>query len=272
MLAGTPWPPCRPTWLHQNSLEYDPHDDSIIFSARYQGVAKITRNGTHGPTPNKGKRLVWILAPHMGWGMGGWDGMGTFDPNTALLTAIDAMGVAYAPDVQNNLIAPDSALDEFHWPVGQHGLRVTSRTGDRITLLNFNNQASFVFDGVGSVNNGSSPFHQGDLSNDRSNPSYSMFTEYEIDENSKTVRQVWGHGQGEHTYYGSLNCGVNLLSNNNKVMISSGYDSHDPFENPSNPHVLEFSEVGDLLLHLEVRDMSWLAYNGGKVDLFHPER
>jgi arylsulfate sulfotransferase len=258
-------------WIHLNSLAYDPHDDSIILSSRYQGILKITRNGMQGEVANQGKQLMWILSPRMDWAMGGWDGNGSIDPNDHLLTAVDANFVPYNQPVQDNLAAPGGTDDDFHWPVGQHGLRLTSRNGAKMTLLTFDNQASFIFDGPGSVNNGVSPFDQGDLTNDRMNPPYSLLIEYEIDEVHMTVRQKWEYGQNDDTYYGSLSCNVNLLSNKNKIMISTGYDSHDSTNNPINPHVIEFTQGGAPVLHLEVTDMNWLAYNGGKVDLFHPE-
>lgn len=44
-------------WAHVNSVSYDPKDDSIIISARHQGVMKIGRD----------KKVVWILAPRIGW-------------------------------------------------------------------------------------------------------------------------------------------------------------------------------------------------------------
>lgn len=44
-------------WAHVNSVAYDPSDDSIIVSARHQGVAKIGRD----------KEVKWILAPSAGW-------------------------------------------------------------------------------------------------------------------------------------------------------------------------------------------------------------
>lgn len=44
-------------WAHVNSVAYDPSDDSIIISARHQGVVKIGRD----------KEVKWILAPHTGW-------------------------------------------------------------------------------------------------------------------------------------------------------------------------------------------------------------
>lgn len=44
-------------WAHVNSVAYDPSDDSIIISARHQGVMKIGRD----------KEVKWILAPSTGW-------------------------------------------------------------------------------------------------------------------------------------------------------------------------------------------------------------
>lgn len=44
-------------WAHVNSVAYDPSDDSIIISARHQGVVKIGRD----------KEVKWIMAPSTGW-------------------------------------------------------------------------------------------------------------------------------------------------------------------------------------------------------------
>ncbi len=44
-------------WAHVNSVAYDETDDSIIISARHQGVMKIGRD----------KEVKWILAPSEGW-------------------------------------------------------------------------------------------------------------------------------------------------------------------------------------------------------------
>lgn len=44
-------------WAHVNSIDYDASDDSIIISARHQGVVKIGRD----------KQVKWILASPLGW-------------------------------------------------------------------------------------------------------------------------------------------------------------------------------------------------------------
>lgn len=174
--------------------------------------------------------------------------------------------------MQNNLSIPDPTHGDFHWPIGQHGLRITERQGSVFRLLTFNNQASFIFDGPGSTDNASTPFDQGDLGNDRSDPPYSMIIEYEIDEDAGTVRQVWGYGHGEPRYYASFTSGINLVAGDHRLTFSNGYDSHDPSSNPSNPHVIEFDPSGEIVLQLEIIGPEWLAHNAGKVDLYHPER
>jgi len=60
-------------WAHVNSIEYDPKDDSIILSARHQGVIKIGRD----------KEVKWILAPSKGWNE---------KLSKKLLTPVDAKG------------------------------------------------------------------------------------------------------------------------------------------------------------------------------------
>ncbi|MBA1202237.1 aryl-sulfate sulfotransferase [Pseudomonas capeferrum] len=44
-------------WAHVNAIDYDASDDSIILSARHQGVVKIGRD----------KQVKWILASPLGW-------------------------------------------------------------------------------------------------------------------------------------------------------------------------------------------------------------
>ncbi|WP_221189704.1 aryl-sulfate sulfotransferase [Azomonas macrocytogenes] len=44
-------------WAHVNAIDHDPADDSIIVSARHQGVAKIGRD----------KQVKWLLADPRGW-------------------------------------------------------------------------------------------------------------------------------------------------------------------------------------------------------------
>lgn len=258
-------------WIHMNSLMYDEGDDSIVVSGRFQGIFKITRDGIHGEAVNEGKELVWILAPHLDWGLAGWDGTGPLDPNQYLLTAVDESGVAFGDDVQDNLVGLAPSDDAFHWPIGQHGIQITSRGNGRLSLLTFNNQASFVFDGPGSVANGVAGFDHGDLSNDRSPISYSMLNEYEVDEVGLTVRQTWGFGAGRQELYGSYMSGVIWNdANDHRFMMSNGEDLLVPNQFVHNPHFVEVTPEGETVFHLEIQNTNMSAYRGKKIDPYHP--
>ncbi len=260
-------------WVHVNTLAYDEQDDALLVSARFQGILKLTRGGVQGAAPNQGKSLVWILAPRMGWELAGWDGGGPLDPGKYLLTAVDASGNPYGANVQQNLAAPEPTSDAFFWPIGQHGIRIVGRSDRTITFLTFNNQASFLFDGVDSVDNGTTWETQGDLTNDRSALPYSQIIEYEVDEVDMTVKRIWSFGGDRPELYGGFNGGVNRLSTTeNLLMVSNGADQHDPDGLALNPHVIEVTPRGEVVFHLEIQDTNLSAYRSGRVDLFHPAR
>ncbi len=256
----------RPDWAHMNTVAYDALDDSIIVSNRYQGVLKMTRNGRQGDAANQGKALVWILAPHLDWGMAGWNGGGEIDPNDYLLTAVDSDGEPYAAEVQDNLAAPDPARDPFHWPVGQHGLRIIHREEGIVHLMMFDNFASTIFDGPGTTNNAL----KRDTSNDRGR--YSLLVVYEIDEAAMTVRQIWSWGEDDPDLFGSFASGVNLFENGNRFVISNGVDMANTRENPMNPQAVELTPDGEVVFRLQIRETELDAYRGGRIDLYHPER
>ncbi len=258
-------------WFHMNTLAYDEQDDALLVSGRFQGIVKVTRGGIRGETANAGKALVWILAPHLDWGLAGPDGAGDIDPNDYLLTAVDSNGTPYAQAVQDNLAAPEPGEEPFHWPVGQHGLEITERGEGRLSILTFNNQASFIFDGEGTVDNGAGLTFEGDLSNDRAEAPYSMIIEYEVDEIAMTVRQKWSFGEGEHDWYGGFASGVAQLgTTGNRMMISNGAEQLHMRINPYNPHVIEVAEDGEILYHFEAVDTQESAHRAGRIDLYHP--
>ncbi len=117
------WAPGSGDWLHANGVAYSNEDEAIIVSARHQGVAKFSREGT----------LSWLLAPHAGW----------LEPQAAkLLTAVDATGAAYDEAVQSgDEPAGDANEPEFGWPFGQHSPVLLSN-GD---LMLFDNGSSRQF-------------------------------------------------------------------------------------------------------------------------------
>ncbi len=256
-------------WFHMNTVCYDDHDDSIIVSGRYQGIAKITRGGIQGTVPNQEKELVWILAPHLDYGTAGWDGNGEINPNQYLLTAVDLKGEAYDEDVQRNLAAPPEDRDDFHWPIGQHGLNITYRSGDLIVLLVFNNQASVIFDGEGTTGN----LMEGDTSNDRSEEPYSLVVAYEIDEADKTVKQTWAQGHDMPELFCNYKSGVMLMENTaNALAYSCGTEISNIENNPFNPHVVEWSGAGDIVFHMEIEGVETGLYQSRRLNLFHPDQ
>ncbi|WOT06859.1 aryl-sulfate sulfotransferase [Shewanella youngdeokensis] len=88
-------------WAHINSADYDPSDDSIIISARHQGVMKIGRD----------KKIKWIQAPNVGWG----------DLSDKVLTPVDSKG--------NKLNCKGSKCTgtDFDWTYTQHTAWLSSK-------------------------------------------------------------------------------------------------------------------------------------------------
>ncbi len=263
-------------WFHLNTLCYDDVADLVLFSGRHQGIVGITRGGIQGDEANRGKNLKWILSPHLDWGMGGWDGQGDIDPNDYLLTAVDADGAPFDEAVQKNLAAPEPDPEAFYWPIGQHGLIITSREGDKLRLLTFNNQASYIFGGEGTINNGIIFGMQGDLSDDRSTASFSQIIEYEIDEAAMTVKKLWSFGEHRPELYGSFTSGVEVLKNTkHRLFITNGINMFRPNLDPSNPHVVEVTLEGEEVFHLEIIGRKESVFDAvvraaGRVDLYHP--
>lgn len=101
------WSDRTTDWAHVNAVAYDERDDTIIVSARHQGVAKLTRDN----------HVVWILAPQRGWQTAG-DGT---DLSGFLLQPLDAAGVPISdPDVLSGVVNhPD-----FEWNWYQHATKV----------------------------------------------------------------------------------------------------------------------------------------------------
>ncbi|MDX1745531.1 MAG: aryl-sulfate sulfotransferase, partial [Halobacteriales archaeon] len=90
-------------WAHLNAIVYDEEDDSIIVSARHQGVIELTRDN----------EVAWILAPHRGWGTAG-DGT---DLSTRLLQPLDAAGLSI-DDV--DVLSGEANHPDFEWNWYQH--------------------------------------------------------------------------------------------------------------------------------------------------------
>ncbi|MEW5928594.1 MAG: aryl-sulfate sulfotransferase [Gemmatimonadota bacterium] len=176
-------PPGFADWFHMNSVWFDARDNSLILSGRHQGVVKVSAEN----------ELVWILAPHVGWGGAGIDGTG---PETSgrLLTAVDATGTAYPEGAQLGGVP----VQGFDWPWAQHAAMV---------LPNGN---LFLFD-------------NGEQRNFAPAPLYSRGVEYAIDEQKRTVRQVWEYGKERGTdYYSAIVSDVDYLPKTGNRLIVPG--------------------------------------------------
>jgi arylsulfate sulfotransferase len=139
-------------WFHANGLSYDPVDDGIIVSGRTQGTVKLTNDN----------QVVWILAPHRGWGTAG-DGT---DLTTRLLQPLDANG---QPITDPAVLDGTANHPDFEWAWYQHAPELMPDG----TLLLFDN---------------------GDNRNYVDQPLYSRAVAFRIDQDAMTVQQIWQYG------------------------------------------------------------------------------
>jgi arylsulfate sulfotransferase len=185
-------------WLHMNALAYDENDQSIVVSGKNQGLVKITMED----------ELRWIMAPKMNWTKSGRNGQGK-DTKPFLLTAVNSEDIPYSNAIQNG----NKSHFEFDFPWGQHAPKI---------LPNGN---LIVFD------NGSHRNY-----NDENN--YSRAVEYSINDDKKTVRQVWQYGKerGEDMFSAIIS-DVDYLPKTENILVTSGHIS------PQNNHSGKIIEV-----------------------------
>ncbi len=171
-------------WLHMNGLSFNPQDSTIIVSGKNQGLVKISWNDD----------LKWILAPRRNWKKAGRnnDGKSTIP---FLLTAKDVNGKTYSNEIQQgNKSAPDF---DFSW--GQHAPEILANGN----LLVFDNGARRNINGENN---------------------YSRAVEYQINEDQKTVTQIWQYGKERGKEFYSLIVGdVDYLPQTKNILVTSGY-------------------------------------------------
>ena len=258
-------------WAHVNTIAFDESRDALYVSSRYQGVMVLVGRHAAGDPVTAGKSLSWVFAPHLGWGAAGAEGELGSSPVDALLTATDRAGTAYDLEVQANLSAPPGAGDDFHWPIGQHGLLV-EREGQNVALTTFNNQASFIFDGPDSIDNGSTFTQWGDLANDRSAQPYSAVVRYSIDEEAKTVSEEFSFGADMSEFYGSFNGGVKRMKSTGNLLTNSNGSSQHEEQLGLNNHIVELTAEGAPIYHLEIVNPTISAYRAGRLVFYRPLR
>jgi arylsulfate sulfotransferase len=177
----TTWTSDVADWIHVNALLYDASDDTIIISGRTQGVVKLTADN----------QVVWILAPHQGWGLSG-NGQ---DLQQFLLQPIDGDGLPIlAPGVLDGTVNhPD-----FEWPFYQHAPELLPN-GD---LIVFDNGDNRNFSGSGT---------------------YSRGVSFRINQADMTIQQQWQYGKerGGETY-SRIVSDVDYLANEDHMLFSPG--------------------------------------------------
>ena len=172
-------------WFHGNAVLYDPTDNTIIVSGRYQGVAKLTYDN----------HVKWLLAPHRGWGTN-HQGQNL---NDLLFTPLAASGQAIADTavVNGSANAPD-----FEWNWYQHSVQLLPNSD----LLLFDNGTNRNF-----IRN--APAH------------YSRAVVYRLDPTARTVQQIWTYGKerGADTF-SAIVSRVQYLPAVNHILFCPGYE------------------------------------------------
>jgi arylsulfate sulfotransferase len=185
-LIRFPW-----DWLHVNSIDFDEEKQTVLLSARHQGIFEFSYSGA----------LHWILAPHQGWGEAGAAGQG-FDTGDFLLSAVSAAGVPYGAAQQAGI----EGMPGFRWPWGQHAA---------VALPNGN---------ILTFDNGWNRHFQNDVAD------FSRAVEYQVDEQRREVRQVWQFGESRGAGFYSFNVSdVDWLpKTGNRLLISGNIRSTSP--------------------------------------------
>ncbi len=158
-------------------------DGSVIASGRNQGIVKVDASN----------QPQWILAPHVAWGKAGRSGNGA-ETKDYLLTAVDKDGKAFPANVQQG----SQPVEDFEWSTGQHSMNWLG------------NGRLLIFDN-GLARN---------LSN---KPTYSRAVEYQIDEENRTIQQVWQYGKERGLdMYSPITSDVDILPRTKNRLITAG--------------------------------------------------
>ena len=169
-------------WLHVNSVDYDPEDDSIIISSRHQSaIIKIGRD----------KKVKWILGSPEGW-------KGDF--TKAVLTPVDKNG-------QKIKCEGSKCEGDFDWTWTQHtAFKIDEKSkGDIIYVSAFDN---------GDARNLDQPA--------LASMKYSRAVIYKIDQKNMTVEQVWEYGKERgHDWYSPVTSLTRYEADKDSVMVYS---------------------------------------------------
>ena len=170
-------------WAHVNSVDYDPTDDSIIISSRHQSaIIKIGRD----------KKVKWILGAPDGW-KAAW--------KDKVLTPVDKNG--------KKLTCEQGKCEntDFDWTWTQHtAFRIDEKSDKRFVYVTaFDNG-----DGRG--------LEQPPLPDMK----YSRAVVFKIDQEKKTVEQLWEYGKEQgHDWYSPVTSLTQYEADQDSVMVYS---------------------------------------------------
>ena len=194
-------------WVHVNSVDYDPTDDSIIISSRHQSaIIKIGRD----------KKVKWILGAPKGW-RSPW--------KETLLTPVDKNG----KKIQCSDVACEGGFD---WTWTQHtAFRIDSKSNKDVIWVS-------AFD-----NGDARGMEQPPLPDMK----YSRSVIYKIDQKKKTVQQVWEYGKERgHEWFSPVTSLTEYNADKDSVLTYSAtagaaFDLHTgAFLSNPNPYLSEF--------------------------------
>ena len=209
-------------WFHMNSICYDEIHDEIIVSGKRGGVIKLTRGGENGNNVNTNKKIVWYMPM--------FDQYNIYANHNAtkkyLLTAVDKDNNPYQEQ--------DVYHKDFHWMKYQHNPTILPSSDGLLHFLIFNN----VYD-----------------------KNQSTIVVYAVDEQKKTVKQVWQYGQHRLDLYCSAWSGVTWFpESNNRLMIPATAIKPKVEVTENKEVVFEFK------ISTNINKPKW--YRGGRIKLY----
>ena len=220
-------------WVHVNSVDYDPTDDSIIISSRHQSaIVKIGRD----------KKVKWIMGSPEGWKKEFAD---------KVLTPVDSKG--------NRIKCEGSKCEGgFDWTWTQHtGWRVDSMSDKKTFILS-------VFD-----NGDARGMEQPPLPDMK----YSRAVFFRIDQEKMTVEQIWEYGKERgHEWYSPVTSLTEYMPDKKSVFVYSATAGASfnfktgAFESAPNPYIDEF-KWGEKEPSVEIQFKGTSGYQAMPVDL-----
>ncbi|WP_074009584.1 aryl-sulfate sulfotransferase [Duodenibacillus massiliensis] len=220
-------------WVHVNSVDYDPTDDSIIISSRHQSaLIKIGRD----------KKVKWIMGSSEGWKK-------TFADK--VLKPVDSKGTPIKCE-------GSKCEGGFDWTWTQHtGWRVDSKSDKNIFTLS-------VFD-----NGDARGMEQPPLPDMK----YSRAVIYKINQKKMTVEQIWQYGEERgHAWYSPVTSLTEYMPDKNSVFVYSATAGANfnfktgAFESAPNPYIDEF-KWGAKEPSVEIQLKNTSGYQAMPVDL-----